>query len=141
MNSMLEIKQQEMRERWIQSKPAKRKVSPKKKREYNVAALIAAGKLPYSRWNASMYSAQRMLDAGWTALTYDTFTIPCDLCKRPMRDRQFNVDHDHMTNHIRGLLCHQCNIGLGNFRDDLGLLEEAKKYLITRQYGKPPLIP
>lgn len=39
------------------------------------------------------------------------------------------VDHCHKTNTIRGLLCDNCNIGLGNFKDDVELLEKAINYL------------
>ncbi len=40
-----------------------------------------------------------------------------------------SVDHDHHTGKIRQLLCHNCNLGLGNFQDDLNLLTEAVEYL------------
>ena len=48
-----------------------------------------------------------------------------------------HVDHDHMCcpsvrscgKCIRGLLCHNCNCGLGNFRDDLNLMQRAMDYL------------
>jgi hypothetical protein len=43
--------------------------------------------------------------------------------------RELNVDHNHETNKIRGLLCHHCNIGLGNFRDSTTLLSVAIEYL------------
>lgn len=39
------------------------------------------------------------------------------------------VDHDHDTNFIRGLLCVDCNVGLGNFRDDKQVLLQAARYL------------
>jgi hypothetical protein len=39
------------------------------------------------------------------------------------------IDHSHITNHIRGLLCNKCNLGLGFFRDDLNLLQNAIDYL------------
>jgi len=39
------------------------------------------------------------------------------------------VDHCHETGTIRGLLCTECNLGLGHFKDQTKLLENAKQYL------------
>jgi len=39
------------------------------------------------------------------------------------------VDHDHETGKIRGLLCSQCNTGLGMFKDSLTFLTNAIDYL------------
>ena len=39
------------------------------------------------------------------------------------------VDHCHEAGHIRGLLCHNCNVALGHFRDDPALLVKAIEYL------------
>jgi hypothetical protein len=43
--------------------------------------------------------------------------------------RKLNVDHDHKTGKVRGLLCKQCNYLLGNARDDCVILTNANKYL------------
>lgn len=40
------------------------------------------------------------------------------------------VDHDHYTNLTRGLLCSNCNRGLGCFKEDLQTLNNAVSYLL-----------
>lgn len=43
------------------------------------------------------------------------------------------VDHDHETNEIRGLLCHNCNRGIGLLGDSIDRLQSAIEYLGGKQ--------
>lgn len=43
------------------------------------------------------------------------------------------IDHDHKTGKVRGLLCNACNKGIGLFKEDLNILENAKGYLYYEQ--------
>jgi hypothetical protein len=57
----------------------------------------------------------------------------CALCRNRKPE---HVDHDHLTNKIRGVLCSCCNQGLGNFRDDVDALKAAIDYLETSTWQK-----
>ena len=43
--------------------------------------------------------------------------------------RALDVDHNHITNKVRGLLCGNCNLLLGNAKDNTDILKSAIKYL------------
>lgn len=68
---------------------------------------------------------------GITSDDYDQMLIcqggKCAICKE-QSDRLF-VDHDHATRNVRGLLCHGCNIILGNAKDSPDILRAALAYL------------
>jgi hypothetical protein len=50
---------------------------------------------------------------------------PCKICTRPMSQPCY--DEDPVTRKFRGWLCHDCNKGIGHFRDDpISLLAAAK---------------
>jgi hypothetical protein len=50
-------------------------------------------------------------------------------CELPERLASRHLDHDHETGKIRGVLCIDCNHGLGKFRDEPDLLLRAVVYL------------
>lgn len=55
----------------------------------------------------------------------------CAICARQSPDgRRLHVDHCHSTGKVRGLLCHDCNRGIGMFSDDVARLTQASLYLI-----------
>ena len=59
----------------------------------------------------------------------------CKICGITAKDygKTFAVDHDHTTGKVRGLLCSNCNTGLGLLNDDVETLAKAIIYLSNHQ--------
>ena len=51
----------------------------------------------------------------------------CAICGTH-KDR-LDVDHCHTTNKVRGLLCNNCNRGIGHLQEDVNVMTNAIKYL------------
>jgi hypothetical protein len=50
----------------------------------------------------------------------------CAICNsRPATQ----VDHDHATGQVRGIVCLYCNAGMGALRDDPNIISGAIEYL------------
>lgn len=84
------------------------------------------------------YNVRKKL--GITLKQYEEMVVAhggvCAICGGPPAGRskiRFCVDHDHVTGHVRGLLCGYCNSGLGHFKDNLASLRKAVEYLMRRK--------
>lgn len=55
----------------------------------------------------------------------------CAICHRPQSSlkKKLGVDHNHITGKVRGLLCYECNYGLGYFKDNADILIQGAKYI------------
>lgn len=51
----------------------------------------------------------------------------CAMCRTD--DEPLQVDHDHLTGEVRGILCFSCNLALGNLKDSAVRAEAALRYL------------
>lgn len=63
---------------------------------------------------------------------YEKQDNKCAICKGSFElggMKGLYVDHDHVTNKVRGLLCPACNSALGKFKDSVEILQNAIKYL------------
>jgi hypothetical protein len=55
----------------------------------------------------------------------------CAICCETLirLDKKTHVDHDHSTGRVRGLLCQECNLGIGFLKDNYQICEKAGAYL------------
>ena len=54
----------------------------------------------------------------------------CAICKCVFSNKKHtHVDHCHITNKVRALLCHGCNTAIGLFKESPENLKSALKYL------------
>lgn len=104
--------------KWRKANPEKHRASvdawqkahPKRKRERDLIRQYGISLLEY---NALLEKQNRV----------------CAICHSVPEQGSLCVDHDHSTSKIRGLLCHACNVALGNFRDSKQFLKQAISYL------------
>jgi hypothetical protein len=60
---------------------------------------------------------------------YDARDGECDICGE--YHIKLCIDHSHATGRVRGLLCNECNKGLGMFRDNAHIIGSAIEYLLN----------
>lgn len=63
----------------------------------------------------------------------------CAICRLPF-SKEPHVDHDHTTGAVRDLLCADCNLGLGRFKDSPDLLASAITYLAKHTHKAIALV-
>jgi hypothetical protein len=103
----------------------------------------------YDRWRrdnperfARTARARAIKKYGITVAEYDAIALSqggvCVGChgtgedglrKATRSGRSLVVDHDHDTGAVRGLLCSQCNLAIGNAKDDPVILRRLAAYL------------
>ena len=65
----------------------------------------------------------------------------CNICGREEREihhgkvKMLAVDHNHKTGNVRGLLCKQCNLMIGNSNENPLILINGIKYLQKNGYN------
>lgn len=77
----------------------------------------------------SMKSAEKRL---WEAKKPRFVDFECPICKKITiagLTSKVVLNHDHATGRILGWICDSCNTGLGRFKDDIDVLNEAIRYL------------
>lgn len=64
----------------------------------------------------------------------------CMICgKKPSLKKAHAIDHCHVIGTIRGILCHNCNMGLGYFKEDVEILRSAIRYMVLNKFSADSL--
>ena len=80
-------------------------------------------KYPYKNAARKYSIPEEQVEAMWA-------TENCMICNAPRKaDKMLCIDHCHSTGRIRGVLCDDCNIALGKFKDNPESLKQAILYL------------
>ena len=76
--------------------------------------------------------AHRRREYGLTEEEYNSMVLKqnniCAICNKYSEKTLF-IDHNHETGKVRGLLCSNCNTGIGLFKEDIVSLSRAIDYL------------
>ena len=84
----------------------------------------------------ALHRKNRLEKYGLTAERFAALLVEqggsCAICRKKFTDIP-QVDHNHDTSRVRGLLCHTCNAGLGMFHDSRLLVQLADEYLASRE--------
>jgi len=94
-------------------------------------------------WQISPGGERKVRNAGFvrrfgiTLEEWETLLVAqnylCCICGIDLRTTRADTDHCHATGKNRGILCHNCNVGLGFFKDSPQLLLSASEYLLKFQ--------
>lgn len=113
---------EEQKERSREAQRKRRAKNPERVRELGRAS---EKRRRYRRYGIS--------EEGYNVL-WETQEKCCAICKTKENSslRAWHVDHCHENGKVRGILCHHCNLLLGNARDNTNILEQAIQYLENR---------
>jgi len=60
----------------------------------------------------------------------------CAICEKPPTIRRLDIDHNHSTGIIRGLLCRSCNRFLGIIENNIIMMNKLDSYLLNNPLGR-----
>ncbi len=108
---------------------------------------VTSQKVGYSSicFECKIYAEMRTKKKAWESYTIRTYQKDeidyyaqlaiqgggCDMCGKTeeMNGQRLSWDHCHIYGYIRGLLCNDCNLGLGGIGDTLEAARRAVAYL------------
>ena len=85
----------------------------------------------YCRRTKRMFENYRITDTEYVKMWKEQ-KGKCAICGKDIGEAYLDVDHNHETGKVRGLLCRECNILLDNPRMNIDFLTKAEQYLKER---------
>lgn len=82
----------------------------------------------------SLSSNYKMTPEQWETM-FESQGRACAICSSdsPGGAKYWATDHDHDTGMVRGILCSNCNLGIGYFKDSCDTIIGAAMYLLQHQ--------
>jgi transketolase len=120
--------------------PEKARAQVKKWRRKNPEKVALYARIWRKRYPDRAFAAALRSNQKMTVAEYETMEAAqnglCAICKQKPKGYRNNgrlfVDHCHDTGRKRGLLCHACNVGIGQLHHDITILQSAINYLTRR---------
>jgi hypothetical protein len=113
-------------------------------------AVAQSSKAAKDKWLAGNHHKRAAINRGWTlrktygitAEEYQAMIVAqnnkCAIChvefvgvKEEPKSQRPHVDHNHDTRWVRGLLCSNCNFGIGYLKEDIIRMQSAIEYVIA----------
>ncbi len=81
------------------------------------------------RWKIGTWARKLGMDPEELHAYIDSHGEQCEICGSPRNGKSLHIDHCHTSRRFRGLLCSDCNLGLGKFKDNPEFLRRAVDYI------------
>lgn len=119
---------------WKKKNPIKVKATIKKWRVANKKKILVSNRNWYHNNPDKIWGYKLKKKYGITLEDYKNRVLAqkglCAICGRPpAQGKRLRVDHCHKTNVVRGLLCDNCNLGIGHLMENPRILLSAIKYI------------
>lgn len=119
----------------IKADPEKYAEKQKYMRDYavrNRSRSNELGKIAYQKNNTKIRLQRKgIIPEQWLVDHIENHSGKCDICggNPDGRWKELSIDHCHSTGQFRGMLCTDCNTGIGKFKDDPELIRRAANYV------------
>ena len=110
--------------------------STKKNGDLNGSLCCRCNNLDY-KYDMTLKERDDMLEFQGNACAICEEQISFQFSTKGSRKHHACVDHCHETDTVRGILCVNCNLGLGKLGDNTEKLSRALTYLISAERNRP----